>query len=80
MARQYVITEKEMTALLDSLELAALRNDNVCDPSRHMDDAWRQLSDKEKQNMQPAVESLHRGFHFVVTRWAQSVGFTGLRS
>lgn len=79
MARQYVITEEEMNALLDSLELHKLRSENVCNPTRHFDDAWRNLSDKEKKNMEPAVDSLHRGFHFVVTRWAQSVGFDGRR-
>ena len=79
MARQYVITEEEYQSLLDKLELINLRNANVCDPMRHMDDAWRNLSDKEKANMQPAVESLHRGFHYVVVRWAQEMGFDGRR-
>lgn len=75
MARQYVITEEEMNTLLDSLELHRLREDNVCNPTRHLDDAWRDLSDKEKKNIEPAIDSLHRGFHMVAVRWAQSVGF-----
>jgi hypothetical protein len=79
MARQYVITEEEYQSLLDKLELHNLKEANVCDPMRYMDDAWRSLSDKEKANMQPAVESLHRGFHFVVVRWAQQMGFDGRR-
>ncbi|PSJ50522.1 hypothetical protein [Pseudaminobacter soli (ex Li et al. 2025)] len=79
MARQYVITEEEMMSLIEGLELRKLRDGNVCDPFRHMDDAWRNLSDKEKQNMQPAVESLHKGFHYVVVRWAQKMGFDGYR-
>ena len=79
MARQYVVTEEEMLALIDSLELHRLRTDNICNPSRHMDDAWRNLSDKEKKNMEPAIDSLHRGFHMVAVRWVQSVGFSGLR-
>lgn len=79
MARQYVITEQEMLSLLDRLELRRLKEENVCDPTRHFDDAWRALSEKEKENMKPAVDSLHRGFHFIVTRWAQEMGFDGRR-
>lgn len=79
MARQYVITEEEMQSLIDSLELHRLRQDNVCNPTRHLDDAWRNLSDKEKANIGAAVDSLHRGFHFVAVRWAQSMGFDGRR-
>lgn len=79
MARVYQITEEEYQSLLDKLELHNLRNANVCDPLRHLDDTWRDLTDKEKKNIQPAVESLHRGFHFVVVRWAQEMGFDGRR-
>lgn len=79
MAIQYVITNEEMMSLLDKLELHRLREDNICDPSKHMDEAWRNLSEKEKQNMKPAIDSLHRGFHYVVTRWAQDMGFDGRR-
>ena len=79
MARQYVITEEETLSLIESLELVRLRNENVCAPYRHLDDAWRNLSDEEKKNVMPAIDSLHRGFHFVVVRWAQQMGFDGRR-
>ena len=79
MARQYVITEEEMMSLIESLELRKLREENICDPSRHFGDEWRALTDKEKKNMEPCVDSLHRGFHYVVVRWAQQMGFNGYR-
>jgi hypothetical protein len=79
MARQYVITEAEYQSLLDKLELHKLREENVADPYRHLDDEWRNLSDKEKANVKPAIDSIARGFHFVVVRWAQEMGFDGRR-
>lgn len=67
MARQYVVTEEEMLSLIDQLKLEALRDNNVC----HVD-----------PNMKPADlrDSIHRGFHFVVVRWVQAMGFSGIRS
>lgn len=79
MARQYVITEAEYQSLLDKLELANLRASNTCDPYRHLDEAWRDLTDKEKQAAMAAIDSIHRGFHYVVVRWAQEMGFDGRR-
>jgi hypothetical protein len=79
MARQYVITEPEYQSLLDRLDLVNLRMSNVCDPYRHLDDAWRNLTDKEKENCKAAIDNIHRGFHFVVVRWAQEMGFDGRR-
>jgi CBS-domain-containing membrane protein len=62
MARQYVITEQEIQALLNSLELSSLRrqNEHVTNASIHkqdIDDVWRM-------------------FHLRVCRWANDVGFT----
>lgn len=79
MARQYVITEAEYQSLLDKLELAHMRAANINDPYRHLDDAWRNLSDKEKEAAKGAIDSIHRGFHIVVVRWAQEMGFDGRR-
>ena len=62
--KQYVVTEEEFMSLLESLELASLRNDNVIrdDPSKP-----------------PTADDMHRAFHFVVTRWVQNMGFKGHR-
>lgn len=79
MARQYVISEEEYQMLLDKLELHRLKEDNVCDPYRHLDESWRNLTDKEKENCKAAIDSVARGFHFVVVRWAQQMGFDGRR-
>ena len=79
MAKQYVITEAEMNSLIDACELQKMREANVNDPYRHLDEAWRNLSDKEKDNCRAAIDSIHRGFHFVVVRWAQEMGFDGRR-
>lgn len=79
MAIQYVITEAEYQDLLNRLELSELRDKNVCDPYRSLDDAWRNLSDKEKANMKEAIDSIHRGAKMVVVRWAQEMGFDGRR-
>jgi arginine repressor len=77
--RQYVITEAEYQSLLDKLDLAQMRSDNISDPYRSLDDEWRQLTDKEKANMKMAIDSIHRGIHMVVVRWAQEMGFDGRR-
>lgn len=77
--KQYVITEAEYQSLLDKLELHRLREDNVADPYRHLDDTWRNLTENEKKNCIVAIDSLARGFHFVVVRWAQEMGFDGIR-
>ncbi|MBB4402554.1 MULTISPECIES: hypothetical protein [Rhizobium/Agrobacterium group] len=79
MAIQYVITEAEYQDLLNRLELSELRDKNVCDPYRPLDDAWRNLSEKEKANMKEAIDSVHRGVKLVVVRWAQQMGFDGRR-
>lgn len=79
MARQYVITEAEMIMLIESLELVSMKSANVNDPYRHLDEAWRNLTDKEKENVKPAIDSIHRGFHYIVVRWAQDMGFDGRR-
>lgn len=79
MARQYVVTEAEMIMLIESLELVRMKSQNINDPYRHLDESWRNLTDKEKENVKPAIDSIHRGFHYVVTRWAQDMGFDGRR-
>lgn len=76
MAKQYIITEVEMRGLLDSLEFNKLKQNNICDPHKHLDENWRNLSEKEKAAVIAAIDTLHRGFHFVVCRWAQDMGFT----
>lgn len=75
MARQYVITEEEMKGLLDSLELHKLREDNICHPGKFLEEENRYLTQEERNTLKPAVDSLHRGFHLVVCRWADAMGF-----
>lgn len=65
MAKQYVITEEEMLSLIESLELAKLREMDAHAPNSIIH--------------KPDVDSLHRKFHYVAVRWAQSVGFDGYR-
>jgi hypothetical protein len=64
MARVYMITEEEMQSLLDSLELSKLRQQNAIE--KHAPE-WFE------------IDKMHRSFHFVAVRWAQSVGFDGYR-
>ena len=65
MARQYVITEEEMMSLLESLELTSMRAQN----SHAVNSPIHKLD----------IDSVHRQFHGVTVRWAQSVGFDGYR-
>ena len=66
MARQYVITEEEMQGFIESLELIKLREMDSNTP--------RSVIHKED------IDSLHRKFHLLAVRWAQSVGFSGYRN
>lgn len=79
MARVYQITEAEYQSLLDRLEIAKLIDDNIANPYRYFDEAWRNLSDHEKANMRQAIDSVHAGVRMVVVRWAQEMGFDGRR-
>ena len=65
MALQYVVTEEEMLSLIESLELAKLRerDSHATQSSIHRQD----------------IDDMHRRFHHVTVRWAQSVGFHGYR-
>lgn len=65
MARVYLVTEEEMISLLESLELHKLRESGHFRGSNPGEDDVR--------------ERMHRTFHFVATRWAQSIGFAGYR-
>ena len=65
MAKQYVVTEEEMMSLIESLELAKLR----------LRDSHAPTSPLHKQD----IDDVHRTFHGVTVRWAQSMGFNGWR-
>lgn len=65
MAKQYVVTEEEMMSLIESLELAKMRQEANHAPT----------SPIHKQD----IDNVHRAFHFVTVRWAQSIGFNGWR-
>lgn len=57
--RAIIINDTDARALLDKLQLVALRKDNVmrADP------------------LHPTtIDDLHRAFHYVVTRWLQEQG------
>lgn len=54
-----IIDDTDARALLDKLQLVALRRDNVirADPT-----------------IPPSIDDVHRAFHYVVTRWLQEQG------
>lgn len=79
MAKQYVVTEEELLSLIESMELQKYREENNSYPYRSLDNEWRQLSQKEKDNMKTAIDETHRRFHMGVVRWVQSIGFNGYR-
>ncbi len=70
MAIQYVLTETEMLALLDQLEMTAMRD------AGHFRN-WQEPT--EWGSKPPQLADLHRAFHFVAVRWMQGVGFKGHR-
>jgi hypothetical protein len=63
-AKQYIVTEEEFMSLIESLELEALRKNNVM---------------REDHTKPPTHADIHRAFHFVVVRWVQKMGFGGHR-
>jgi hypothetical protein len=65
MARVYQITEEEMMSLIETLELVKLR-----EFSSHAPNATVHRQD---------IDDLHRTFHLHVVRWAQAMGFRGIR-
>lgn len=71
MARVYMITEPEMQALLDSLELHAMLNNN------HLEHKSR--AEKMTPEEHNRLRDVHRAFHLICTRWAQEMGFKGGR-
>ena len=70
MARQYVITEEEMQALLDQLQLTAMQD------AGHFRN-WQEPT--EWGAKPPQLADMHRAFNFVAVRWAQAMGFKGHR-
>jgi hypothetical protein len=54
-----IISDADARALLDKLELTALRGDNIM-----RDDPTRPTT----------MGEIHRAFHYVVTRWLQEQG------
>jgi hypothetical protein len=71
MAKQYVVTETEMLALIDQLKLTAMQDVG------HFRN-WQEP--KEWGDKPPQLADMHRAFHYVVVRWVQEMGFSGLRS
>jgi hypothetical protein len=65
MAVQYVVTEEEFLSLIDQLKIERLKRDNISSCDGKTPDQMR--------------DSIHRGFHFVVTRWVQAMGCKGYR-
>lgn len=65
MSIQYVVTPEEMQGLIDSLDLARLRERDNHAPN----------SVVHKQD----IDNLHRTFHFYVVRWTQAMGHKGFR-
>lgn len=78
MARVYVITEPEMQALIDQLELKSMVDKNMLIGGFSEEDRqqrYETLSPDEKNRL----SGVHRAFHFVCVRWAQEMGFKGGR-
>jgi hypothetical protein len=65
MAVQYIVTQEEMMSLIEQLELTSLRARDAHAPKATIHKA--------------DIDDLHRTFHHVVVRWAQSIGFDGWR-
>lgn len=66
MARVYMVTEEEMRSLITRLKLESMSECGLL---------TRDPADFDK----PAtMRDTHRAFHLVVTRWSQSVGFSGI--
>jgi len=78
MARVYMITEPEMQALLDRLELNHMIDKNHIIGGYNVGDRqqrYEALSPEEKNRL----SSVHRAFHMVCVNWAQEMGFKGHR-
>lgn len=54
-----IISDADARALLNKLELTALRENNIM---------------RDDPGCPPTKEDIHRAFHFVVTRWLQEQG------
>lgn len=67
MAKVYIVTEEEMNSLIDSLKLKAMEEAN------HI--RGQNLTADEQNRL----DGVHRAFHYIVIRWAQSMGFSGVR-
>lgn len=78
MARVYMITEPEMQALLDQLELTSMVDKNQLIGGYSVEDRrarYENLSPEEQNRL----GSVHRAFHHICVRWAQEMGFKGGR-
>lgn len=78
MARVYMITEPEMQALLDQLEMKNMVDKNLMiggASASERQQRYEALSPEEQNRL----NAVHRAFHYVCVRWAQEMGFTGGR-
>ena len=76
MARVYMITEPEMQALLDSLEMREMaRANHLLGGFGTGDEKLARLSPEENNRL----SNVHRAFHMICVRWAQEMGFKGGR-
>ena len=64
MAKQFVVTEEEFMSLIESLEIHALRKNNIM---------------REDYSKPATHEDIHRSFHYVVVRWVQKMGADAVR-
>lgn len=79
MAKVYIITEAEMNSLMDQLELQNMRDKNMIIGGFSVEDRQERY-DKLSPDEQNRLNAVHRAFHFVCVRWAQEMGFRGMRS
>jgi hypothetical protein len=71
----YLITETEMTALRERLELAAMAQANI------LGQKWNTVAERAKDETQPTADDFKysayevwRGLNFVVCRWMSEMG------
>ena len=69
--RVIIIEDKDAMALIDSLKLEKFEDARLMTGS-----AFDRLSESSKKSI---LDSVHRRFHFIVTRWLQEQGARGLR-
>lgn len=78
MARVYMITEPEMQALLDQLQMQSMTDKNLLIGGINAGER-QQRYEALSADEQNRLSAVHRAFHHICVRWAQEMGFKGGR-